>query len=1544
MLKAFNGFLFSFLLAAFSFVSISCSGGGGGGGGSENPPSSYTVSFYDDNGDTLTQYNRTVAGGTQITLPAPTKADYTFDGWRLNGSGSPLTGIYTVNANTTFVARWTATNPGVTEYTVSFYDNGNLIPELGMTVRSGSQITLPSYTKPGYVLDGWLLSGIGSPLAGSYTVNANTVFVAKWTADTPTATYTVSFYDDGNPIPELGLTEESGTEITLPLYTKHGYSLDGWLLSGVGSPLTGSYTVNANTVFVAKWTADTPTVTYAVSFYDNGNPIPELGLTEESGTEITLPVPPTKTDYTFDGWLLNGTGNPLTGTHTVNANTIFIAKWTSTTLGVTEYTVSFYDNGTVLPEFSRALTSGAQITLPAPTKTGYTFNGWLLNGTGELLTGTHTVNANAIFIAKWTATNPGITEYTVSFYDNGVVLPEFSRALASGAQITLPTPTKTGYAFNGWLLGGIGAPLTGTYTVNADSVFTAKWTSDNPDVTEYSVIFYDNDDADNTTVLPEFGVTVPSGTQISLPAFAQMGYTFDGWLKNNTGAPIKGTYTVTDNVSFYAKFTLAQYTVSYYDENGQIYDDIGGTVSYGSTVTLPPRTKIGHTFDGWLENNTGSFINGTYTVTEDVAFNASFTIAQHTVSYYDENGQIYNDIGGTAAYGSTVTLPPRTKIGHTFDGWLKNNAGSLINGTYTVTEDVTFHARFTTAQYTVSYYDENGLIYGDIGTTAAYGTVITLPSRTKIGHTFTGWLRNNTGSLINGTYTVTGNMYFYAKFTPTQYTVSYYDENGVKYSDIGRTAAYGTVITLPPRTKIGHTFDGWLKNNAGSPINGTYTVTEDVAFHARFTIVQHMVAYYDEDGLMYNDIGGGVNYGGTVTMPPRTKIGHTFDGWLKNNTGPLINGTYTVTDDVSFHAKFTAMRYMVSYYDEGGLLYDDIGGETDYGSTITLPPGTKPGYTFDGWLIDNVGSPIKGTYTVTEDVSFHAKFTLAYYTVVYYDEKGQIYDDIGEEDLTYGTAINLPARTKPDYTFEGWFENRTGAPINGTYTVTGDVSFYAKFILTGATPITSALESYNIRQNLSGKYVLLNNITLAAYGSGAGWDPIGTEAAPFTGILDGDGYKITDLYVNRAVAGLFGYIGSGAVINNLTVEIAASGVRGSSYAGGLAGLIRGTAENTAVISDVHIAGGTGAVRASNSSPNTSIYSGGVAGYLDNATLSDCGNTGGVTSSSSSSYHSSSSGNTNRSSSYSGGIAGYILSATAITNCYNAGTATATTTTTSSYSNSYNDSHSYSYSYSGGIAGYIYTGAVTITNCYNNGNVTSTDTSTSSAYPYSSYNTYSSSYSYSYSGGIAGYISDGAAAIASGYNTGDITSSSSSNASPTPTSSLYSSSYSYSYSGGIAGYGNNLNISGNYSLGTVTGNSTSSPSSNQRYTYIGGIVGYIANGSVINSAAINTELKTASGGTTLLGRVGNLNLAPTNLTVTNNFAWDEMPATGAPFASTDSATHGISKTDIELQTADTYTDTIYGNGLGGLGWQFGNDDEHPWKMPDGGGYPILYWQE
>lgn len=62
-------------------------------------------------------------------------------------------------------------------------------------------------------------------------------------------------------------------------------------------------------------------------------------------------------------------------------------------------------------------------------------------------------------------------------------------------------------------------------------------------------------------------------------------------------------------------------------------------------------------------------------------------------------------------------------------------------------------------------------------------------------------------------------------------------------------------------------------------------------------------------------------------------------------------------------------------------------------------------------------------------------------------------------------------------------------------------------IAQGYTIITTADELQAMQDNLSGKYILMNNIDLEGYD----WAPVGTTANPFLGEFNGNGYVISNL-------------------------------------------------------------------------------------------------------------------------------------------------------------------------------------------------------------------------------------------------------------------------------------------------------------------------------------------------------------------------------------------------------------------------------------------------
>lgn len=150
----------------------------------------------------------------------------------------------------------------------------------------------------------------------------------------------------------------------------------------------------------------------------------------------------------------------------------------------------------------------------------------------------------------------------------------------------------------------------------------------------------------------------------------------------------------------------------------------------------------------------------------------------------------------------------------------------------------------------------------------------------------------------------------------------------------------------------------------------------------------------------------------------------------------------------------------------------------------------------------------------------------------------------------------------------------------------------------GYVGVYTAEDLDGVRYNLTGKYILMNDIEL----NGANFLPIGTEREPFTGIFNGNGYVISGLCVDGdyMYAGLFGYCRreyytadgvekyqqtskrnpeehtvEGGIIKNLGLTngiVKSSGEYNRVYAGGIAGyaeyLVGCYVENFTVMAEV----------------------------------------------------------------------------------------------------------------------------------------------------------------------------------------------------------------------------------------------------------------------------------------------------------------------------------------------------------------------------------------
>jgi uncharacterized repeat protein (TIGR02543 family) len=318
-------------------------------------------------------------------------------------------------------------------------------------------------------------------------------------------------------------------------------------------------------------------------------------------------------------------------------------------------------------------------------------------------------NSSYIAYAQWTA-----TQRTLSFgLDSGSgSAPADITGKVIGEIVTLPTTssTKTGYTFGGWSNGGVTYPAGGTFTVgDGNAAFVAVWISNT------NVITYNANGATGGTVpangsfvtgsVSPFTVSTNSGNLV------KEGFTFDGWYTTPSGTggtaysvSPAGTFVTDTNVTLYAKWSAASYTITYNTDGGSTAPS-QTTNAYGSTVTLPSApTKAGSNFLGW-ETGSGASANlfapgASYVMgSSAVTFIARWSGISYAVTYALNGGAgAAPTQANVSSGGSFTTAATPSKSGFTFTGWsdgaTTTNASTLISN---VSGNITL-----TAQWTIS--------------------------------------------------------------------------------------------------------------------------------------------------------------------------------------------------------------------------------------------------------------------------------------------------------------------------------------------------------------------------------------------------------------------------------------------------------------------------------------------------------------------------------------------------------------------------------------------------------------------------------------------------------------------------------------------------------------------------------------------------------------------------------------------------------------------------------------------------------------------------
>ena len=657
-------------------------------------------------------------------------------------------------------------------------------------------------------------------------------------------------------------------------------------------------------------------------------------VASEDGTEGT--------SYLFDGWYTDSSyQHKAPASYSAQESATFYARYVSEAA----HTATFDCAGGTFADENAYRTvkadAGAAYWLPeAPSRFGYEFTGWLLDGTQNLFAAGFARSmddTDLTYTAQWEALPASITLSAEggSFADGS---DQMVLAGVTGAEVqaTGATPVKPGYRFVGW---NTAADGTGTLLSQVSGTFAAG------DIILYAQYEEDPSQYYTVTYRASYGGQVQLGTGAGLtPATSQVS---EGKVLQGTTEGLKGA-TASSPWSQY--FVFVGWRVITVDEDGNATPN--GEAFTRNLVLTPEEVARQLTvvdgayenivFEAWFEyshvssgENVPYYVNyylmndaGEYPTDPTCFLAKTAAFVEGASNGIDELDKGYGDDGFAFLAGAQGNLPQDFDPAHyTLD---ESNPGNVFALTYLPSQPMVFKVY-------VEKYLQVAFEAGEHGS---------FPNRTGDGATID-------------------------------------NENLVAYRLL-KGARIPAVPTVQP--VAGYRFTGWAQQ--GTPVaDDTFVqpVSRAVTYTATYEALPATIAFVANGGTPVETLTGVTDEAVGAALPTTTRDGYTFGGWYDNAecAGEPIAALPEVfpAGDTVYYAKWSADAAYIRFdknADDATGSQEGIQGVTDAAVNAAFPEGCnyeRSGYHFVGWntRADGTGDMV---------TSFPATF--AAHTTTYY--------------------------------------------------------------------------------------------------------------------------------------------------------------------------------------------------------------------------------------------------------------------------------------------------------------------------------------------------------------------------------------------------------------------------------------------------------------------------------------------------------------------------------------------------------------------------------
>lgn len=543
--------------------------------------------------------------------------------------------------------------------------------------------------------------------------------------------------------------------------------------------------------------AEVPSGTWTYVIFVRNNPTDKTAdWTNVWNQTADLNTQSDKNLYTITGWSYGSWA-----TYKPTSDGSLVASSTSVNTGINvTLTPSLTSNTT----YNEIKSTSYSIT----PSSGASINGNTFNAT---VAGTYTVTATITYNAKGyssltSTVSPTVTitvkPWTITWNANGGSVNPATSEYDGATAVSLPTPTRTGYNFDGWYTaasGGTKINDIGTTTKpTSDVTYYAHWTPKT-----YTITLNANGEASNGSAT----ATYNSSTITNLTHPTLIDHRCNGYYTATSG----GTLVLN------ADGTLAKNISGYTDANGNWIKD-GDAILYAQ----------------W-----------TYDVTE---YDVTFGVETGSTSYGSLNA--YNNTTSasitspaTVRSGQSITFTAKPETGYIVEGWYtdatctagKHDAGST---TYTtsITGETYVYVKFVEQTWPVSFVaSTGGTVSPAEEQTVGVITGVNISATPETGYTFAGWTSSNGGTFADDKaeetiFKPTAATSVTANFTENLFaiTVTSSDNNHGTVTQSTDKAGIATTITITATPTEGYQFAKWTATDGiiiAEATNATTTIT-----------------------------------------------------------------------------------------------------------------------------------------------------------------------------------------------------------------------------------------------------------------------------------------------------------------------------------------------------------------------------------------------------------------------------------------------------------------------------------------------------------------------------------------------------------------------------------------------------------------------------------------------------------------------------------------------------------------------------------------------